>query len=244
LLEDRSRHIVAGTLRVPTATAHGVCLLHFQQPARESRTRMEVSLIVVKGKATKARIALKLPTIIGRSREVAITIAHPMVSRQHCELFEANGVLMIRDLGSLNGTVVDGRRIKEAPLPPETEFTVGPLTFRADYPYTGDLTKLPAPVLAASAAASPAAGTEEPDFEAFDESPVTLAKNETVPAPTPTPKGAKPSPAPAKATMPAKQKAPDEPAAPKKPKAEPKSESPKQPTDPDAIFDDFLNDLE
>jgi predicted component of type VI protein secretion system len=201
---------------------------------------MEASLIVVKGKASKARITLKLPTIIGRSREVALTIAHPMVSRQHCELFEANGVLMIRDLGSLNGTMVDGRRVKEAPLPPETEFTVGPLTFRAEYEYAGDLTKLPAPVLADSSAAE----GDVPDFQAFDESPATLEKNETEPEPIPPPKRKKSSPAPAKTTAPAKHKTPKESAAPKQPKVEPESESPKKPTDPDSIFDDFLNELD
>ncbi len=94
---------------------------------------MEAKLIVVGGKASKAKIALKLPTVIGRSREAGLTIAHPMISRRHCEVFEADGLLMVRDLGSLNGTVVGGQRVKESPLPPDAEFTVGPLTFRAEY---------------------------------------------------------------------------------------------------------------
>ena len=52
-----------------------------------------------------------------------------MVSRQHCELTEEDGVLMVRDLGSTNGTLLQGRRIDAAPLLPGTQFTVGPLTF-------------------------------------------------------------------------------------------------------------------
>ena len=98
---------------------------------------MEAKLIVVGGKASKTTIALKLPTMIGRSREAGLTIPHPMISRQHCEVFEADGLLMVRDLGSLNGTMVGGRRIKESPLPPDAEFTVGPLTFRAEYAVRG-----------------------------------------------------------------------------------------------------------
>jgi predicted component of type VI protein secretion system len=109
---------------------------------------MEAKLTVVAGKANKKSIALTPPTKIGRSRDADLTIPHPMISRQHCEVFEANGLLMVRDVGSLNGTMVGGRRIKEAPLPPLAEFTVGPLTFRAEYQYEGDLSKLPAPVWA------------------------------------------------------------------------------------------------
>ena len=109
---------------------------------------MEAKLIVVGGKASKGAVALKLPSVIGRGREAGLTIAHPMISRRHCEIFESDGLLMVRDLGSLNGTVIDGRRIKEAPLPPDGEFTVGPLTFRAQYEYAGDLGALPETVLA------------------------------------------------------------------------------------------------
>jgi len=100
---------------------------------------MDAKLIVVGGKANNRAIQLKLPTVIGRSKRVDLTVAHPMISRKHCELFENDGLLMIRDLGSLNGTIVAGRKIEEAPLPPEAEFTVGPVTFRAEYQYDGDL---------------------------------------------------------------------------------------------------------
>ena len=60
-------------------------------------------------------------------------LPHPLVSRQHCELFEANGQLMVRDLGSLNGTFVNNQRITESPLPPGELLTIGTVTFRAMY---------------------------------------------------------------------------------------------------------------
>ena len=116
---------------------------------------MNAKLMVVGGKASRRSVALKLPTVIGRGREVGLTVAHPMISRRHCELFEADGLLMVRDLGSLNGTVIDGRRIKESPLPPEGEFAIGPLTFRAQYEYEGDLNALPDVVLADPVAPQP-----------------------------------------------------------------------------------------
>jgi predicted component of type VI protein secretion system len=93
---------------------------------------MEATLTVVGGKASKAHVVLRLPTVIGRSREAGLTIAHPMVSRRHCELFEANGALHLRDLGSLNGTFVGTQPVTEAVLRLHDVFTVGPLTFRVD----------------------------------------------------------------------------------------------------------------
>jgi hypothetical protein len=122
---------------------------------------MQAKLIVVGGKASKREVLLKLPSTIGRSREADLTVAHPMVSRKHCEAYELGGLLMIRDLGSLNGTYVGGKRVREAPLPPNREFTVGPLTFRVRYEYTGDLNQLPPVVLAGEANAAPPAPTEE-----------------------------------------------------------------------------------
>jgi outer membrane biosynthesis protein TonB len=129
---------------------------------------MDVKLTVVGGKASKSVIPLKLPTIIGRSREAELTIAHPMISRQHCHIYEKDGLLWIRDMGSLNGTVVQGQRIKESPLPPDREFTVGPLTFRAQYEYEGDLAAVPPAVLAEEGAAGDQV-EEAPDFESVDD---------------------------------------------------------------------------
>lgn len=94
---------------------------------------MEAKLIVISGKANKNEVALKLPCTIGRSREADLTIGHPMVSRQHCELSESDGEVLIRDLGSLNGTFVNGERVSESRLDPSAEVTVGPLTFRVDF---------------------------------------------------------------------------------------------------------------
>ena len=106
---------------------------------------MDVKLIVVVGKASKRSVSLKLPSVIGRSQEADLTVSHPMVSRRHCEIFDGEGLLKIRDLESLNGTVVDGQRISEATLRPNDQFTIGPLTFRAEYRYDGPLDAVPTP---------------------------------------------------------------------------------------------------
>jgi hypothetical protein len=101
---------------------------------------MQAKLIVIGGKANRRALSLNVPVIVGRSRGVGLTIAHPMVSRQHCEIFETDGVLRLRDLGSTNGTFVSGKKVSEAVLRPHDKFSIGPLTFEVDYDYVGDAT--------------------------------------------------------------------------------------------------------
>jgi predicted component of type VI protein secretion system len=78
-------------------------------------------------------IKLRLPAVIGRGKGSTITLLQPLVSRQHCELFEANGKLWVRDLGSLNGTYVNNEKVSECEVPPNELLTVGTVTFRAIY---------------------------------------------------------------------------------------------------------------
>lgn len=53
-----------------------------------------------------------LPLQIGRERDCDITIPNGHVSRHHCELFMANGVLCLKDTSS-NGTLVGSQNIKD-----------------------------------------------------------------------------------------------------------------------------------
>ena len=91
-------------------------------------------VIVGGGDAKVSEIQLKLPTTIGRSSEAKVKLPHPLVSRKHCELFERDGQLIVRDLGSLNGTYIDSNKIeREQPLGPNQLLTLGTVTFRAIY---------------------------------------------------------------------------------------------------------------
>ncbi len=94
---------------------------------------LNAKLAVVGGEVKSTEIKLKLPCILGRGKGSTVMLPHPLVSRQHCELFEANGRLWVRDLGSLNGTYVNNEKITETELPPNELLTVGTVTFRAIY---------------------------------------------------------------------------------------------------------------
>jgi len=94
---------------------------------------MDAKLVVVGGDAKATEIKLKLPTVIGRGRGASLTLPHPLVSRKHCEIFESKGYLIVRDMGSLNGTFIDNERITEAVLPPGGLLMLGTVTFRVEY---------------------------------------------------------------------------------------------------------------
>ncbi len=94
---------------------------------------MHVKLVIVGGRADKPHLNIELPTLLGRSHQADVTIAHSLVSRRHCELREHQGAVLLTDLGSLNGTYCGTRRVQRTQLPPKGRFTVGPLTFEIHY---------------------------------------------------------------------------------------------------------------
>ncbi len=77
---------------------------------------VNAKLIVVGGTTSTTEVKLRLPAVIGRGRNAQVTIPHSLVSRQHCEISESEGRLVVRDLDSMNGTYVGDERITEAVL--------------------------------------------------------------------------------------------------------------------------------
>lgn len=64
-------------------------------------------------------------TVIGRSPECDIFLDDVTVSRRHAELVRSGETFTIRDLGSLNGTFVNRKRIEEAELEDDDELQIG-----------------------------------------------------------------------------------------------------------------------
>ena len=72
--------------------------------------------------------------LIGALGSGDIVLTDPTVSRRHAEIVRSPGGILLRDLGSTNGTFVGPVKIKEVYLGPETRFRVGrtELTFNPD----------------------------------------------------------------------------------------------------------------
>jgi predicted component of type VI protein secretion system len=126
---------------------------------------IEAQMVVVKGRASQEEIQLKLPAVIGRGADSTVLVKHPTVSRAHCEITQANGVLRVRDLGSKNGTFVGGKQVAEAELRPGETLGVGPLTFRIVYQRPLRRPAPPAPLPAPPPAASPPAPLSEDQID-------------------------------------------------------------------------------
>jgi hypothetical protein len=64
-------------------------------------------------------------TLIGRSPDCDVFLDDVTVSRRHAELLREGERFTIRDLGSLNGTFVNRRRVEAAELNDDDEVQVG-----------------------------------------------------------------------------------------------------------------------
>src|SRR5512135_1051292 len=139
---------------------------------------MDFELVVIRGRSTNQ--ALKLShgiTTVGRHDGCQLRIKASQVSRRHCELFEKGGVLLVRDLGSSNGTYVNGKRIQEQRvLGPGDEIMIGQVKLRVAT--VGQTPPSPAPPKSSKPGDSaivepvPTGGVGEFEIE-FEEEPVT-----------------------------------------------------------------------
>jgi ABC-type multidrug transport system ATPase subunit len=64
--------------------------------------------------------------VIGRDPSCDVVIAHPVVSKKHAEIIKQNGKSLIVDLGSVNGTFVNGIRVKRHELQELDRVVIGP----------------------------------------------------------------------------------------------------------------------
>jgi len=92
---------------------------------------MDVILKVLEGAKSGAKIAVKKPEfIIGRSQSCHLCAGSTAISRQHCVIKRDENRVTIQDLGSRNGTLINGVKAEgEVELATGDEVTIGPLKF-------------------------------------------------------------------------------------------------------------------
>ncbi|MHC1765441.1 MAG: FHA domain-containing protein [Verrucomicrobiia bacterium] len=62
---------------------------------------------------------------VGRGAENDVRLNHPSVSNKHCEIEVGSEGAIVRDLGSTNGTFIDGERIQNGALRPGQKLLLG-----------------------------------------------------------------------------------------------------------------------
>ena len=72
------------------------------------------------------------PVLVGRHPICDMRLESFRVSRRHCTLVEVDGAVVVRDLGSTNGTWINGRRIKSGWLYAGDEFGIAEIRYRVN----------------------------------------------------------------------------------------------------------------
>jgi predicted component of type VI protein secretion system len=139
---------------------------------------MKVLLYVVHGRPQgKSFLFPPGEYYFGRGAECHIQPNSDWVSRQHCVLRVGHDAVCIRDLGSRNGTLVNGKRVVgDCPLTHEDQIQVGPLVFEVRLEETAVVAP-PSPQASSSAMAP-----TDPNINCAD-----TAEQPTAPKATPSP---------------------------------------------------------
>ncbi|HCB14594.1 MAG TPA: Fis family transcriptional regulator, partial [Gammaproteobacteria bacterium] len=95
----------------------------------KSRLRFQfeaIELRVIAGSDAGLEASLGLPNVrIGTSPDNDVVLTDRAVSRRHAEILMTPNGLLLRDLGSTNGTFINGVQITEAYIPPDAECRFG-----------------------------------------------------------------------------------------------------------------------
>lgn len=92
---------------------------------------MRVQLVPTDG-GTAIEITKDL-MLVGRKDDCDIQLDHKSISKQHCVLVKTDGLLLLRDLGSTNGTRVNGQRVRRAALLPNDHINIASLRYKVKF---------------------------------------------------------------------------------------------------------------
>ncbi len=109
-------------------------LLHLKRRAGNKEIYPKHSLAVLASGCFSVNVGRKWDieneTVIGRDPGCSISIPDPYVSSRHARLFKVNGIYMAEDLGSSNGTFLNGKRlVGPTPVKPGDRLRIGHVVF-------------------------------------------------------------------------------------------------------------------
>ncbi|MFK7778472.1 MAG: FHA domain-containing protein [Gimesia sp.] len=88
----------------------------------------------IQNPASKSKpFILTQTTLIGRSADCDLKLNSDLVSRHHCKIFLTDSVALVNDLGSSNGTFIDGQKLtpkRDTKLTPGCLLSIADVTFR------------------------------------------------------------------------------------------------------------------
>jgi adenylate cyclase len=106
----------------------------------KSGGKPQITLTVLAGPEQGQVFKIARPTsTLGRSNACELVISDPLVSRQHCQILLGMGGISLRDLGSTNGTFLNGVRVTENPLRNQDVVSIGGTRLRFAVELSKDL---------------------------------------------------------------------------------------------------------
>jgi len=95
---------------------------------------MRVELVNIEGRVSRYKIVIDCwPATIGRANDANVRLPDREISRRHCQLELRDGIPAIHDLGSTNGTYVNGRNITDSPVMPGDRVQLGNMLVLVQY---------------------------------------------------------------------------------------------------------------
>lgn len=97
---------------------------------------MKIRLSVQNPSQKPDSITLTKTTVIGRAADCDLKLNSDLVSRRHCKIFLTDSVVLVHDLGSSNGTFINGDKLtpkRDTKLPPGSLLSVGNISFKVEY---------------------------------------------------------------------------------------------------------------
>ena len=93
---------------------------------------MQVVLVMFRADGERKSFSITRDvTVMGRREDCDFRIPLGDISRKHCRLIKEENVLKVEDLGSSNGTYVNGKRIHESQVQAGDTLQIGPCVFVA-----------------------------------------------------------------------------------------------------------------
>jgi pSer/pThr/pTyr-binding forkhead associated (FHA) protein len=115
-------------------------------------------------------------TLVGRNDDCDVRLDHKSVSKLHCILVKTDGLVLVRDLGSTNGTRVNGQRVRRAALLPNDQLAIAAFRYKVRF---GEGPEEPAP----NGSAAPAGDASAVDSDEYLSTSVEPDKDKPVSGP-------------------------------------------------------------
>ncbi|MCJ7543783.1 MAG: FHA domain-containing protein [Phycisphaerae bacterium] len=91
---------------------------------------MDVKLVMFRNDGQRKDFpVVSSPVTIGRGEGCELRVPLLSVSRRHCQITVENDQVIVKDLGSSNGTFVNNKRVTEQQLRPGDRVVIGPVIF-------------------------------------------------------------------------------------------------------------------